>query len=303
MKRDDAEGGDEDDDDAAALRASLELAAQLQAEESRGRRKRARPEAFVAEPSKQMKAEPSPKERNRMLDDNEEVDAEVPQSPEDEEDMIALSSDNEALSDDVKQPKAKKAKKRKKVLTEAEHAAEVGKLHLLGFRFRKPSENHGCVEQVEQAMEAAVEEDEDIDEDEYFMRKFLLEQVSLSMPLTSDPSTEGGTVAKTGTSDTGSTDTAAAPALDRTASNGSTTMGSPLYKSVPAPSKTPPKPRLKTPRKRRAKLNLEAKGPTTTARMVAIESYKEHVKGNVMIRAKAYVSELSFAVAAATLLR
>eukprot|EP01043_Picozoa_sp_COSAG02_P061591 COSAG02_NODE_8308_length_2623_cov_1.870048_2_plen_176_part_00 len=148
-------------------------------------------------------------------------------------------------------------------------------------------------------MEAAVEEDEEIDEDEYFMRKFLLEQVSLSLSLPAadslppDQSADGAMLAKPSTSETGSTDNnAVAPPLERTASNGSTNLGSPLPPSAKPSSKTPPKPRLKTPRKRRARFNLETKGPATTARMVAIESYKEHVKGNVMIRAKAYVSNL-----------
>ena len=138
-------------------------------------------------------------------------------------------------------------------------------------------------------MEAAVEEDEEIDEDEYFMRKFLLEQVSLSLPLTAADLSPPDQSADT--SERGSADNIAAAALERSASNGSTNMGSPLPPSAKPFSKTPPKPRLKTPRKR-ARFNLETKGPATTARMVAIESYKEHVKGNVMIRAKAYVSNL-----------
>lgn len=164
---------------------------------------------------------------------------------------------------------------------------------------------HGFVEQVEQAMEAAVEEDEEIDEDEYFMRKFLLEQVSLSLPLSStesvrpsaDQTTDEATLAETDTAVTGSTDTAAGVVLplDRTTSNTSANLGSPLPSNSKV-SKTPPKPRLKTPRKRRAKLNLESTGPTTTARMVGIESYKEHVKGNVMIRAKACVFGLPIAL-------
>jgi hypothetical protein len=287
---------EEQDDDAASLRASLELAAQLQAEEGgRGRRKRARPEAFVAEPSKQMKVDPSPRERARMLgEDGEEVAEDVPQyaegdddeqdeEEEDEDDMVALSSDDEDLGVRMKQPKAKKAKREKKppkVLTEREEAIEV-----------------------EQAMEVAVEEDEEIDEDEYFMRKFLLEQVSLSLPSTTSSSSGGGgdsttsgsaaaATAEDGSSLGGPDTAGVVPPLERTASGGSADLGSPLPPSVKASvdrSKTPPKPKLKNPRKRRAK-NLEAKsGPSTTARMVPKESYKEHVRGNVIMRAKAYV--------------
>ena len=123
---------DEDDDDAAALRASLELAAQLQAEDFDARvpkRKRAPPETFVAEPSKQMKAEGSPKEHVRMREDDTESTVETgdTQSAEEEMDMIALSSDDESFSSEMQKPKAKKAKREKKpkVLTEAEHAAQV----------------------------------------------------------------------------------------------------------------------------------------------------------------------------------
>jgi hypothetical protein len=129
---DDDEDEDEDDDDAAALRASLELAAQLQAEDFDARvpkRKRAPPETFVAEPSKQMKAEVSPKEHVRMREDDTESTVETgdTQSAEEEMDMIALSSDDESFSSEMQKPKAKKAKREKKpkVLTEAEHAAQV----------------------------------------------------------------------------------------------------------------------------------------------------------------------------------
>jgi hypothetical protein len=156
---------------------------------------------------------------------------------------------------------------------------------------------HCCSEQVEQAMEAAVEEDEEIDEDEYFMRKFLLEQVSLSLTSADssqpDQLADGATLAKADASEARSADNVAAVLpLERTASQGSSNLGSPIARSAKPSSKTPPKPRLKTPRKRRARLTLETHGPTTTARMVAIESYKDHVKGNIMIRAKAYVSNL-----------
>eukprot|EP01043_Picozoa_sp_COSAG02_P005599 COSAG02_NODE_152_length_33208_cov_13.316591_39_plen_248_part_00 len=125
----DEEDDDEDDEDAAALRASLELAAQLQAEDFDARvpkRKRAPPETFVAEPSKQMKTEASPKEQVRMREESV-VGTEDAQSAEDDMDMIALSSDDESFSSEMQQPKAKKARREKKpkVLTEAEHAAEV----------------------------------------------------------------------------------------------------------------------------------------------------------------------------------
>ena len=135
---------------------------------------------------------------------------------------------------------------------------------------------HCRAKQVEQAMWGAVEEDDEIDEDEYFMRKFLLEQVSLSLPLNSPESLQ--TEAPAGSGDN----------IASSNSSGSANFGSPAPLSAKPVSKTPPKPRLKTPRKRRSRLNLEANGPTTTARMVAIENYKDHVKGNVMIRAKAY---------------
>ena len=299
------EDEDEDeDDDAAALRASLQLAAELQRAEDLDtrvpKRKRVRPETFVAEPSKQLKAEPSPKDHVRMTKDETELAAETEeaQSEEDDEDMIALSSDDESFSGELQQPKAKKAKRetKPKVLTEVEHAAEVMRpsssavvylsmpdsMWLVRCRWKltRVVRLHCCARQVEQAMWGAVEEDDEIDEDEYFMRKFLLEQVSLSLPPYSPDSSQTEALAGSGDN----------VALSK--SSGSADLGSPAPLSAKPLSKTPPKPRLKTPRKRRSKLNLEANGPTTTARMVAIENYKDHVKGNVMIRAKAYVPNL-----------
>eukprot|EP01043_Picozoa_sp_COSAG02_P061590 COSAG02_NODE_8308_length_2623_cov_1.870048_1_plen_270_part_00 len=116
----------------AELRASLELAVQLQAEDFDDRvpkRKRAPPETFVAEPSKQMKVEASPKEHVRMREDDTEnaIETGDAESAEADMDMISLSSDDESFSSEMQKPKAKKAKREKKpkVLTEAEHAAKV----------------------------------------------------------------------------------------------------------------------------------------------------------------------------------
>ena len=121
-----------EDDDAAALRASLQLAAELQRAEDLDarvpKRKRMRPEAFIAEPSKQMKAEPSRKEHVRMQTDDTELAADTEaQSEEDDEDMLVISSDDDSLGGELQQPKAKKARRetKPKVLTEVEHAAEV----------------------------------------------------------------------------------------------------------------------------------------------------------------------------------
>ena len=76
-----------------------------------------------------MKAEASPKEHVRMQEDDTESTVETgdTQSAEEETDMIALSSDDESFSSEMQKPKAKKAKREKKpkVLTEAEHAAQV----------------------------------------------------------------------------------------------------------------------------------------------------------------------------------
>ena len=244
-------------------RASMQLAAQLAAEDSgRGRsaRKRARPEVFNYDERLDQQAGAHFEQEGATQESVATNDFEQPDDEGDEDAALVRSSEEESSDASGASWRHSPAKHRRRDAADGGGAVASELLTDL---------------EVDAAIAEVVDEDEDIDEDEYFMRRYLLEQVSAAV---SPPARE--------------------KQLGSAASEGemqsTSDLGSPLPKAVSesvGTGRTPPKPRIKAPRKKRSIRNsVEPDSASTSARVIGVESYREHLKGNVVMRAKARVA-------------